>query len=185
VDNPDVLIPQAAALTRILLIGFCIMCICDCWTRILYGAGHVRRYARAVILGNLLMPVLAIALLTIMPATIRYTAVAWAFAVIYIVFYLGAVPRITASVLHMRFWAVIGPLLRPLALAVVCSPLILMFWMFVGPWTIWWLLLSAVPYGVCYSLGCWFFVLTREDRLRLASVASRLGPVGRLLVRYS
>ena len=65
---------MAAALSRLVVIGATARAISDGWVRILYGAGHVRRYAPLVLAAGIANPFIAIALIYLLPAPVRYTA---------------------------------------------------------------------------------------------------------------
>lgn len=173
-DDPQGL-DQTVVLVRVLLIGFAVMCLSDNWLRILYGAGHIGRYARAVVASGFATPLLAGVLLLGLPEPMRYTAAAWAFSLMYLIVHLGIVPRIAAQVLGIRAMAILGALVRPLLLALLCAPLLLIFLKLVGHWTIWWLAASAIPYAITYGLLSWLLVLDQMERKRLTAAGARLG----------
>ena len=173
-DDPQGIV-QTVALVRVLLIGFAIMCLSDNWIRILYGAGHIGRYARVVVGSGLAVPLLAVALLWSLPRAYQFTAVAWAFSLSYLIIHLGVIPRITAKVFDIPILAIFAALLRPLCLGVICSPLLLVFLKSIGHWTIWWLAGSAIPYSIVYGLLSWFYVLDQMERKKLTAAGAKLG----------
>jgi hypothetical protein len=177
--DPASTIAAAATLTRILLIGFAGLLFCDCWTRVLFGAGHVRRYAPIMVIGNFAAPVVAIALLFLIPGGARYTAVAWAFTIIHTGFFMAFIPRRVASALDVTYWEVISPLARPLMVALVCAPIVWLFLSQVSTWSMKLLALAALAYGSAYGLLTWLFVLKAEERWRLISAAKARLPMFR------
>lgn len=168
---------QAATMMRVLLIAFGIMVLCECWTRILFGAGFVRSYAPLVIIGNICTPFVATALLFILPQPVRYTAVAWALSLIYSVFYLGFIPRKTATALGMGYWEVLSPLIRPLVCSAVCVPVLVAFVWGVRQWNLVWIAAAVLAYGAMYALLVWLWVLQPAERARLTAALPIRRPV--------
>ncbi len=169
--NPQEMLHNMSVLTRIFLISMGIVCLCDGWTRIMFGAGHVKSYAPAIILGNLITPVVAIIFLMIFPADVRYTAVVCAIAVTYIVVHMGVIPHKTAAAFGMTYWEVLQPLVRPLLTALGCAPVLWLFLQNLHHWNLISLAMAGGTYGVVYMIAAWFFVLHGSDRTRLAAAA--------------
>jgi O-antigen/teichoic acid export membrane protein len=174
VDDPEQTLPLAASLTRVLLIGFLVMCIGDGWTRILFGAGFVSRYGPAVIWSNVLTPVAAIVLLWVMPQAYKFTAAAWGFAITYFAAQALFVPRIVASSFAMRWAEVYGPLIRLAVIAALCIPLVACFHWIVRGWNVGWMVLAAIPYGLAYTAIVWLWAVGPQDRSRLVRAALKL-----------
>ena len=175
VDDPTTTLPQAVMLIRIMALGMVARAIADGWIRILYGAGHVTRYAPLVILGGVLNPVLAISLLWILPAEVRYTAVGWSFSAVLLVIHGGLVPLVASRALRISYAQFFSPLLRPLILSVVCSPALMISMWRIHEWTLIHLAAAAALYGMVYFVLVVFFVADRSERERVVrAVLSRL-----------
>lgn len=186
IDNPDAVIPQAAMMTRILLIPVLVRSIADCWSRILYGIGLVRRYAPAVISGGLINPVFAVLLLMLVPQSspVRYYSTAISFALVFTVFHMQVLPRIAARCLEIRFGEMFSPILRPLAAAAIPMPILIWGYPAVsslagttrrGEAISLLVVLSA--YGLALALLAWAIVAQPQERQRFAGgLRRRLRP---------
>ena len=176
IDDSLTTIPLAAALVRIMTIGMIARAISDGWINILYGAGHVGRYAWLVLAGGPLNPILFGALLVVFPQRFDYTAVCWAYSAVFVGIHAIVVPWRGAAALGARFRDFYRPLLRPLLVGLGCAPILLVANV---PWQEWTLLRLAVAgglYGVAYALGCILFVMHGHERLRFAKAALRRLP---------
>jgi O-antigen/teichoic acid export membrane protein len=162
------LLPSMIVLTRILLIGFLVMALSDNWIKLMYGAGHVRRYAPIVVFGGILNLTLALLLIRWFPNEIKYTAVAWAFSLTYLTCYLMLMARVVAETLDVTLREIFSPLLRPLLAAVTCAPVLMLFvFSSISQWNLAWLLTAVTCYGLCYLVLCWVVMLNQDDRARL------------------
>lgn len=174
IENPLVTVPQATALTRILAVGMMGRAIGDGWMRILYGAGHVTRYAWIILLGGVLGPVLFFVLLLILPDAVGYTAVCWAYTAVYTVIHGGAVPVLCASRIDLRVHQFYTPLIRPLVVTAACTPLLLVSGSpGDGEWSLLRLLLVAGGFGVVYTAAAIVFVMDRAERVRFGGAIGR------------
>ena len=166
VEDPAAVMGPTVTLIRIMALGIAVRSISDGWITILYGAGHIARYAPVVIAGGVVSPLLAIGLLAVLPGPARFTAVAWSFSAIMLVVHGGLVPWIAARTLQMRTGQLIGPLWRPMAVTLVCAPILLMAAQRIHEWT---LLNLAVVLGVfcaVYGSLVFLFVADRQERRR-------------------
>jgi membrane protein EpsK len=172
IDNPEAL-PQTVVLVRILLAAFVSICFSENWIRILYGAGHINRYAPVIVFSGLLMPVMSVILLLALPKPAEYTAVSWAISLVYVVVHVGVLPRVAARAFGMRTWESYAPLVPPALLSIACAPILLIPLWRLEHWSIWMLALAAVVYAVAYTAMAWVFALNPAERSRLISAGGR------------
>lgn len=162
-------------LIRILVIGSALRGVTNGWTRMLYGAGHIRRYAWVMILGGVFNPVSAILLLLILPEAVRFYAPAWAFTASFVIFEGFILPVVVARCLDLSVWQVYQPMIRPLLITAVVSPITFADRLFEGPQLIELGVMLAV-FGCVYALATWCFGFTAQERRRIFdAVQSRLG----------
>jgi hypothetical protein len=171
VQDADTAVPMTATLTRIMTVGMMAQAISDGWIRILYGAGHVARYAPLLVVAGIANPLLAILLLAVLPDPIRHTAVAWAYSGVLLTFHFGMVPLIGAKALGISYAQMVLPLLRPLIIALVCSPILVVTLLRTDQWDLLRLALVAFGYGVVYLGLCWIFVADSAERERVTRAA--------------
>ncbi|MCZ6446313.1 MAG: hypothetical protein O6758_09020, partial [Planctomycetota bacterium] len=164
-------------LVRIMTLGMIARAISDGWIRILYGAGHVRRYAPSILLGGIINPLLAVLLLRILPTPMRYTAVAWAYSGVLIIIHAGLVPLIGAKALHISYGQFFRPLARPLVVALACSPILLRGTRQPDEWSFLHLVVVVGAYSIAYAAGCVMFVMDRAERIRFTKAALRRLPL--------
>lgn len=166
----------AATITRILAIGITARAVTDGWTRILYGAGLIRHYGPIVLGGGLLNPILAIALLLLLPAGWDFGAPAWAFSIIFTAAHLLTIPFASARHIGLRPSEMFTPLLRP-ALATSCSaPVLLVGQNQVHQWNLLSLAVLFGAYGTVYLLLASLIILQVEDRRRLIDAIRNISP---------
>jgi hypothetical protein len=178
IDDPATTIPLAATLVRILTIGMISRAISDGWINILYGAGHVGRYAWLCLSGVVIHPLLFGLFLVVLPEPAAYTAVGWAFSAVFLGIHAIAVPWRGASALGVPFADFYKPLVRPLLVAVACSPILLVARVPLQEWTLQRLAVAGVAYGVAYAVGTIFFVMRGHERGRFTKAALRRLPFG-------
>lgn len=175
VEQPETTLPPTFVLVRILVLGTAVRSVSDGWITMLYGAGHIRRYAPAVIIGGVLDPLLAVVLLAVLPAHLRYTAVAWAFAAVMLVVHGVVIPWIGARTLRIGVLEMVSPLLRPLLMAAAGSPILLLAQRYITTWTFFDLLIVITLYGAACAVLTVVFVMNAGERKRVArAVAARL-----------
>ncbi len=174
-EDPKATIPVATTLIRIMALGMVTRAISDGWIRILYGAGHVTRYAPLVIAGGIANPLLAGLLLLVLPASVRITAVCWSFSAVLFVVHGILIPNAGAKALGISFVRLVSPLLRPLVVALAFAPILLV----VDPQdeSPLRLLIAVGIYTFVYTAGCVLFVMNRHERVRFAKAALRRLPM--------
>jgi O-antigen/teichoic acid export membrane protein len=129
VEDPARMLPLVAALTLILLVPVLARSISDCWVQILYGAGYVRRFAPALLVGGIVHPLTGLGLYLMLPDNMKFYAPAVAYAVVFTAFHMVVLPAVGASLLGLRMRDLISPILRPLLLSVIGAPTL-----FLGQW---------------------------------------------------
>lgn len=152
---------------QILAVGWAARSISDGWMYILYGAGHIRRYAWWVLAGGICNPLMAILLLWLMPLPLRYTAAAWAFATSLTVVHFLLLPVLGAPMLGLRVRDLLEPLIRPAAAASISGWVLLAAIQFVNRWTLGLLAAAMVGYAVLYGLLTWMMVFVPGERKRI------------------
>ncbi len=175
-DDPAAYIPQAVVLIRIMTIGLAGRAISDGWIRILYGAGHVKKYAPVILFGGLINPVIAGVLLLTLPDSIRYTAVGWGYTAVFMTIHFIVLPMIGARALKLDFKAFMLPVGRPALCAAIASPTLLLTANEVqsnGGWTLSWVGIAAAGYAVIYGICVALIVLRPDDRARLMGTLKR------------
>lgn len=162
-------IGKAVLIAQVLAVGMTARAISDGWMRLLYGAGHVRRYAPLIILGGLLNPVLAILLLFLLPEGINLLAPALAYAIIFVALHVGSIPMIAARVLSLPLRSIYAPLVRPVIAVILSSPPLFAYRQFGWTQSFLALLAACACFGALYAALIWYFVLFRHDRQRLSN----------------
>jgi O-antigen/teichoic acid export membrane protein len=173
VQDADKAMGPTITLIRILALGIAVRSISDGWITILYGAGHIARYAPVVIAGGVVSPLLAIGLLFVLPDGARFTAVAWSFSAIMLVVHGGLVPWIAARTLQMRTWELIGPLVRPMAVTLLAAPILLIAAWRIPTWTLLNLAVVLGVFSVVYGFLVILFVADRHERRRFRDAILR------------
>ena len=153
--------------------------VSDGWIRILYGAGHVTRYAWMIIAGAVMYPLVFGVLLVILPTASRYTAVTWAYSAVLVIVHGLLVPLAGARALRIRDADFFVPLVRPLIIAVVCSPILLLAHGKQGQSELLWLIAALALDGVTNLGLCIAFWMNPVERLRVTKPAFRQLPVPR------
>jgi uncharacterized membrane protein len=156
-------------------LGMVTRAISDGWIRILYGAGHVTCYAPLVIAGGIANPLLAGLLLLVLPASVRITAVCWSFSTVLFVVHGILIPIAGARALGISSVKLVSPLLRPLIVALVFAPILLV----VDPQdeSPIRLVVAVGTYTFVYTAGCILFVMSGQERARFAKAALRRLPM--------
>jgi O-antigen/teichoic acid export membrane protein len=177
------LVPLAFVAVQILMVGMTSRAITDNWTRILYGAGFVSRYARQILVGALFNPVVAIALVYLlpgpfpvkdeMPEPYKFYGPAIAFAAVFTAVHLFFLPTIAAKCLNIRYREMFTPILPSLAVTLLCAPILLAAKAWIGHWNLFWLAGVGGAYGALYLVISMFVVVTREERQRIVKMIQR------------
>jgi len=176
-SDPSRVIPPTVLLIQVLTVGIVVRGVSDGWVRILYGAGHIRKYAPHILAGGLLNPLLAVALIAVLPTGVaEVTAVAWSFTAIMVVVHGVIVAGIGAGVLGVRRREMFTPLIRPLLVALGSAPVLLGAHLLFDAWSVWQMLAAVLAYGAVYAAGTAIVTLTARDRrILINGTLRRLG----------
>lgn len=175
VQDPATILPAAVVMTQILAAGITARALSEGWLLILYGAGHVRRYAPLILIGGVLNPVLAIAMVLLMPRlAIFWPAVS--FALIMTVVNLLLMPIMGAKYIGMTFLEMIGPIWRPVVATLVAAPVLIVAESTIQNWSLATLGIVGALFGLIYIPVGAVVVLTAQERQRfLGSLRRALG----------
>ncbi|MCB9846852.1 MAG: hypothetical protein H6814_00415 [Phycisphaeraceae bacterium] len=177
VEDPERSVHTAMLLVSVLFFGMASRAMSDNWTSILYGAGHVRKYAPLVIIGSVLNPILAVALYFTLPGGWNIVSPAAGFTISMVAFHFIGIPIKVARCFEMPLREVFSPMLRPLVLAVVCLPVPLLFSAGAGQWGVTRLFLSMAAYSLVYTTLCGMFELHTDERQRIITAIRRRLPI--------
>ena len=164
-------VEMAIALVRILIVGISIRAVSDAWLRVLYGAGHIHRYALAIVVGALLNPLLAVVLVALLPEHLAYMGPSIAFSIVFVVIHGLWLARIVVRVLGLSMAELLGPLAGP-----ACATLlaVLPAWG-ASWWTRSWgpssMGLALLVFVFVYTGSAWWLVLTAGEK---AGIRKRL-----------
>ncbi|MFT5422778.1 MAG: O-antigen/teichoic acid export membrane protein [Phycisphaerales bacterium] len=183
-EDPDTMLPLTVTTIRVLALGMAARAISDGWTRLLYGAGHVNRYAPLIAVGGLLNPVIAIGIIVaartgVLPVSAGFYGPAIAYTAIFTVVHLFLLARIAARCLEESTAQTLAPIVRPLLVTAIASPALIVPVVFAGP-SSWQTLAVALPvFAALFVPLAWVLVLEPAERQRFARVAGRLARRGR------
>lgn len=117
-DSYTTVMSMSVTLTRVLALALAARAISDTWVLVLYGAGHVRGYARIIIAGGVIAPVVGGLLILVLPDPVSYLGPAISFTAAFAGLHFFGVPLVAARLLHLRardlFLAVVRPLIATL-----------------------------------------------------------------------
>jgi O-antigen/teichoic acid export membrane protein len=173
IEEPLTTLPPTVTLVRIFMIGIAVRSISDGWMAILYGAGHIRRYAPAVLVGGVTSPALACLLLLVLPEPLRYTAVCWSFSAVMIVVHGCVIPWIGGKALGIGVAQMFAPLWRSLVLSAACAPVLLLASRGIEEWNLVRLTAGVFIYAALYVALCVIFVMNGAERQRVARAVTR------------
>ena len=169
-DDPEYVV-RGASIAQILVISTAIRGISEGWQRLLYGAGHVQRFAPLVIMANVGTPLLLWIAMETVPDSLQFHTPAIAYAALAIVLNLVLLPMLGARILGTSISAYLRPLVRPLLATAIASPVLVVGEILLtGHWRLIWLVLLGLGFGVVYAIATWFIVLDSSERARLRSV---------------
>ena len=171
-ENPETL-ATAIVLAQVLVIGMTARGISDCWTRTLYGAGHIRAYAPLVLFGGVLNPLIAIGLIAVLPPDEKYLGPAIAFSSIFVVLHFLIIPFIAARCLNVGVKRILAPVFRPAVTTLFASAILLLPHTEPGRGSIIVLLVSIALFVVALLPLSWFWVLPPADRHQIRQVILR------------
>lgn len=167
---------MAANLSRLVVLGMTARALGDGWTRILYGAGHIRRYTPVIIGAGVASPPIAALALILLPEPLRYTGPAVAFATTLLVAYLGILPRITANALGVQQSVVLAPLVRPALATAAILPILIGARLVIAHWGIFELAATGLVAAAAYAGLTWLIVVAPDERRRIGAAALRRIP---------
>lgn len=160
------LVPPAIGVARWFVLAMLVRGITEGWIQVLYGAGHVRRYAPFIAFTSLLIPLgIWIALLT-MPESIRFESPAIVFGGIALISYLGILPFLGGRILGVHVRTFLSPLVRPLITTLACAPLLVLASQIIDHWTLLALFVTTTIFGGLYVLLSLMIQLTSAERTR-------------------
>ncbi len=180
-EDPDAMIPAAVVIIRILTFGLAARAIADGWMFILYGAGHVRRYAPMLIGAGVVSPILGALLMVTLPDPFDFGGPAAAMSGVVLVAHFLVLPAIGVRCTGMRLRDLFSPLIRPALTTIICSPLLLAPAMKIQTWNLLVLIGTCAAFGAAYSVLGWFLVLTTQERGRFTNAIRRRLPGNRLI----
>jgi hypothetical protein len=100
---------------------------------------------------------------------------AWAFAVLMVVVHGVGLSIVAGRTLGVSAGTMVGPLLRPLLAAALCSPILVAGEIMIDRWGVWELIAVLGGYGVAYAACVLVFGITRSERaLVLGTLKRRL-----------
>ena len=178
-DDPARMVPAIATTVQIMCAALAVRAVANGWIAILYGAGHLRRYAPLLLAGAAANPVLTLIALVAAPPEQRLYIVPVVLATVYATVHLGLLPRVAARCLGIRIRDLFAPLARPALATLLAAPVPV-----AAPWIVehlgrtWDLAEVAVvaaAFGAAFALLAFAIVLTPAERDRFVR-----GPLRRL-----
>lgn len=170
IEHPEIYLPRIGAVAQILVIALTARAISDGWMMILYGAGHLKRYAPLVLAGGIANPVFSIALLLVAPERVALYVVPTVFCVVYTAVHFFMLPRVAASCLSIRYGEIFSPLLRPAIATALSTPVLLLagrlFARTGWHWNPYTTGAAVMAFGVVFGLLSALIVLTPQERDR-------------------
>lgn len=186
IENPDAMLPAIITTVKIMGLALTSRAISDGWMMILYGAGHIRRYAPLVLAGGIANPILSILLIVLLP---HFTSLPSAststipaqdnpllfvtplvFCAVFTIVHFFMLPGIAARCLSMRYADLFTPLWRPVVATALCAPVLFFVPTLVAGQGIHSRLatvaITGVTFGAAYALAAGIFVLTGTERER-------------------
>jgi len=172
-ENPEETLAPTVMLIRLLTIGMACRAIGDGWVALLYGAGHIKRYAPIVLVGGIVNPALAIALILLLPESLAYVGPTISYSAIFLIIHMGVIPWQMGRVAEQSYLQIIAPLGRVLLVAVVCTPLLFVMPEMPSLPRLVHLAIVIACYGIIYGLLTYAFVLNAAERTRIVNFAGR------------
>lgn len=167
------LVPLAVPIVQALIVGLTLRAMADNWTRILYGAGYVAKYAPYFLVGGLLNPILSIVLIMLIPGDRGMIAPAIAFSLIILVIHFLWLPAIGARCLGVSYAGMFAPILRPLLTAAIASPILFAGVLLIERWTLIHLAVVVGGFAAAYAILAWRIVVSPDERKWLTNAAAR------------
>ncbi|MHC5004250.1 MAG: lipopolysaccharide biosynthesis protein [Planctomycetota bacterium] len=170
VEDPERTIPAAANIVRIVAVAVTTGAIAHGWMLILYGAGHVRRYAPALTALGVLGTI-AGAMLLLMPEPARFYGPVMGYAVLSVIAYFFVLPRIGARCLATGVASFYRPLARPAIASALAAPVLAGGLLVTGERGAAWLAAVVSIFGLTYAVLAWLIVVAPDERRRILGAA--------------
>lgn len=164
-DGVDLVLP-ALSVARWFVIAMFVRGITDGWMQVLYGAGHVKRYAPFIALTSALVPLGIWIALLVAPDQYRFDAPAIVYGGIAVIAHLGILPFVGGHILDVHVRTFVMPMVRPFFTTVACVPILLIADQLIEHWTIVSLLATTAAFGALYVLLSVMTQLTASERTR-------------------
>ncbi len=172
-QDPGETLAPTVMLIRLLTLGMACRAIGDGWIALLYGSGHIKRYAPIVLIGGLVNPAIAIALIMLLPDSIAYVGPTISYSAIFLVIHMGVIPWQMGRVVGQSYLQIVAPLGRVTMIAALCTPLLLVLPEFPALPRLVHLLMLIATYAAAYGLLTYAFVLNPAERKRITGFARR------------
>ena len=162
--DPETQLPLAVVLIRIMTVGMVIRALTDGWIKILYGAGHVTKYAPIILGGVIANPILAVMLYFILPEPYQFIFAVTSYSIVYVIFNIGILPRLMGKVLDMPVSSILLPIVKPLFVTLISMGALVYMCTFIEVWNGWNFLSICAIYGGLYVLLLVPIVLNGKER---------------------
>ena len=176
-SDPTTQLPLTIVLIRIMCIGMAIRALTDGWIKIMYGAGHVTKYAPLILGGVIANPILAVALFYILPESSRFIFAVTSYTTVYIVFNLGFLPRLMGKLLGGSTYSMFQPAIGPLVVTLVSASALFYAAMQVKTWSIIPFVTVCAGYGVLYAVLVFVFILRVDERKLALRLVKKILPM--------
>jgi O-antigen/teichoic acid export membrane protein len=142
--SPKETVPIIGSFIRILTIGMAARCLSEGWMWIMAGVGKVKLYARHVLAGGIVNPLLALIAIWLAPPELKLIAPAWVYSGLLLLVHLVAIPLVVSREFRVNLQEVYRPLWRPLVVTAISS-VVAYF-------------VSRLPHNPLYQLGTYLMV---------------------------
>ncbi|MFG0257034.1 MAG: lipopolysaccharide biosynthesis protein [Phycisphaerales bacterium JB043] len=172
-ENPEQNLPYAIDLAQILAIGLIATGVGEGWTRLLYGAGYLRRYLVPVASAGIFNPIVAIILYYALPDSIKFWCAALAYSGVFLVIYGVIVPRLMHKLIDMPYSMLASTTLKPLACALLAGGGAYLVGDQFGEQDEVMLAASVVVFGLLYACVSWVVQLDSHERRTIIGMIRR------------
>ena len=170
--EPDELV-KTVGVVRLLVIGFAARGISDCWLRMLYGAGHIRRYAPLILAGGIANPVLATLLVLVLAPPADFYAAGFVYAGVFVLIHLFSVPFIAARCVEVTAGELLVPLVRPALVTAVAAVVLPVGVRVLGSGTLLRVAAIGAAFSAVFGVGALAVGVTAEERRFLLNALLR------------